>query len=145
MRRLAEEGLQVTLAVSLHAPSDELRRQLIPWAAGGTIDELISAASYFFERTGREVTLEYVLLGGVNDGPAHARQLANVAKRLRGNVNLIRYNPVTGLPFSRPTPEAGQTFLSILRRRGVNAHLRRSRGRDIDGACGQLRRREQSG
>ncbi|UCG15843.1 MAG: 23S rRNA (adenine(2503)-C(2))-methyltransferase RlmN [Phycisphaerales bacterium] len=145
MRRLADERLQVTLAVSLHAPSDELRRRLIPWAERITIDDLVSAGSYFFERTGREVTLEYVLLGGVNDGPIHARQLADVAKRLRSNVNLIRYNPVAGLPFSRPTSEGGRQFLSVLRKRGVNAHLRRSRGQDIDGACGQLRRREQSG
>jgi 23S rRNA (adenine2503-C2)-methyltransferase len=141
MRRLAGEGLQVTLALSLHAPTDELRRELIPWAERVTIAELVSACAYYFERTGREVTLEYVLLGGVNDQPEHARKLAELCRDMRANVNLIRYNPVVGVPYGRPTSEAAQTFLEILRERGVNTHLRRSRGLDIDSACGQLRRR----
>jgi len=141
MRRLAEETLQITLALSLHAPNDELRRQIVPWAATISIDELVDAAIYVFDRTGRELTLEYVLLGELNDRPEHARELAGVSKRMRSNVNLIRYNPVQGLPYRRPDAEASQRFLEILRERGVNAHLRRSRGLDIDGACGQLRRR----
>lgn len=142
MRRLAEEGLQITLALSLHAPNDALRREIIPWAGRSPIADLVAAAAYYFERTGREVTLEYVLLGGLNDAPHHARELARVSRQMRSNVNLIRYNPVPGLGFHRPTPEASQAFLAALRERGVNAHLRRSRGLDIEGACGQLRRRE---
>ena len=142
MRRLADEGLQITLALSLHAPDDELRRRLVPWARKITIDELVGAAAYYFEKTGREITIEYVLLAGVNDGPDPARRLADVSRRMRSNVNLIGYNPVEGLPYERPTNEASQRFLAVLRDGGVNAHLRRSRGQDIDGACGQLRRRE---
>jgi len=142
MRRLADERLQITLALSLHAPADELRRDLIPWAQNVSIAELVDAARYYFDRSGREVTLEYILLGGVNDQADHARALAAVAKRMRSNVNLILYNPVIDLPFERPTDDQAGRFLDLLRNRGVNTHLRRSRGLDIDAACGQLRRRE---
>jgi 23S rRNA (adenine2503-C2)-methyltransferase len=142
MRRLADEGLQITLALSLHAPTDELRRELIPWAERVSIGELIEAANYFFERTGREVTLEYILLGGVNDQAEHAAALASTARRMRSNVNLIAYNPVSGLPYGRPREADVRRFLSVLRERGINAHVRRSRGLDIDAACGQLRRRD---
>ncbi len=140
MRRLADEGLQITLALSLHAPTDELRQELIPWARRVTIESLIEAAGYYFDRTGREITLEYILLGGINDTPEHARQLAAVAKRIRGNVNLIAYNPVADLSYRRPADTAVSRFLELLTERGVNAHVRRSRGLDITAACGQLRR-----
>lgn len=140
--RLAEENLQITLAISLHAPNDELRRQIIPWAESISIDSLVKAANYYFERTGRETTLEYILLGGLNDQPHHAGELADVARRMRSNVNLIRYNPVEGLPYQRPASAAAAKFQSLLRDRGINCHIRRSRGLDIDGACGQLRRRQ---
>ncbi len=143
MRRLADEKLQITLALSLHAPTDELRARLIPWAAGVKIDDLVDACRYYFEKTGREVTLEYVLLAGINDQPAQANRLADLCKQMRANVNLIRYNPVEGLPYERPTSEHAQHFLDVLRARAVNAHARRSRGLDIEGACGQLRRRHQ--
>ncbi len=145
IRRLADEQMQITLALSLHAPTDELRSQIIPWADRANIAELIDACRYFFDRTGREVTLEYLLLGEVNDGSEHARRLARVAKQIRSNVNLIRYNPVAGLPYRQPSSATVQEFLDTLITRGVNAHVRRSRGSDIDAACGQLRRREQAG
>lgn len=141
MKRLAEEGLQITLAVSLHAPDDELRRQLIPWAERVAIDELIDAGRHYFDRTGREITLEYILLQGVNDGKAQAQALAKVTKRMRCNVNLISYNPVDGLPYKRTSDGAVSAFADTLRDHGVNVHVRRSRGLDIDAACGQLRRR----
>ena len=141
MRRLAREGLQVTLALSLHAPTDELRRELIPWADRVTIAQLVEAARDYFQQTGREVTLEYVLLGGVNDGLPHAQQLADVARRMRCNVHLIQHNPVAGLPYRRPGNEVAHAFLHCLGELGINAHLRRSRGLEVDGACGQLRRR----
>ncbi len=144
IERLAEESLQVTLAISLHAPTDELRKQIIPWAESITIDSLVQAAKTYFTKTGREVTLEYILLGGLNDGPQHARQLVTIARRMRGTVNLIRYNPVEGLPYQRPTSEAVTRFQAILRERGLNSHIRKSRGLDIEGACGQLRRRHQT-
>jgi len=142
MKKLADEGLQITLALSLHAPDDELRKQLIPWAERVSIDHLVEAGRYYFDRTGREVTLEYILLDGVNDGPAHARSLSRVAKKMRCNVNLIPYNPVSGLGYGRPADEAVQAFYQVLRQVGINTHVRRSRGLDVDAACGQLRRRE---
>ncbi|MEK6798143.1 MAG: 23S rRNA (adenine(2503)-C(2))-methyltransferase RlmN [Planctomycetota bacterium] len=142
MRRLAGEGLQITLALSLHAPNDELRRKLIPWAERVTLDELVDACRFYFDSTGREVTLEYILLREVNDSPDHAHELARVCKRMRSNVNLIAYNPVANLPYERPTEEAVTAFLEVLKSHAVNTHVRRSRGLDIDSACGQLRRRQ---
>ncbi len=140
IEKLAEElELPVTLALSLHAPNDDLRRELIPWAEFTTIDQLVGACSRWFEKTGREITLEYILLGGVNDRPEHAEELASVCARLRANVNLIRYNEVQGLPFARPESPDVHAFQAVLRQRGVNAHIRASRGRDIAAACGQLR------
>ncbi len=148
IERLAEElDLPVTLALSLHAPNDEVRRQLIPWAEYTTINDLLAACSRWFEKTGREITLEYILLRGVNDGPRDARQLADLARTLRANVNLIRYNEVKGIEFGRPRDEDVLEFQRILRDARVNTHIRASRGRDIAAACGQLRheKRENSG
>ena len=140
IERLAERfELPVTLALSLHAPDDDLRRSLIPWAEYTTIDELVGACAKWFERTGREITLEYILLGRVNDRAEHAEALARIARRIRANVNLIRYNEVEGLPFDRPADGDVRAFQRVLRDRGVNAHIRASRGRDIAAACGQLR------
>ncbi|MEO0586385.1 MAG: 23S rRNA (adenine(2503)-C(2))-methyltransferase RlmN [Planctomycetota bacterium] len=146
IRRLAEADLPpITLAISLHAPNDELRREIIPWADYVAIDQLVDAGRHYFDRTGREVTLEYILLGGVNDRPGEARQLADVAGQLRSNVNLIRYNEVAGLPYARPDGDAVHRFQRILRDRGVNVHVRASRGRDIAAACGQLRHEHRGG
>jgi 23S rRNA (adenine2503-C2)-methyltransferase len=139
IRRLAQIDLPITLAISLHAPNDAIRRQLIPWAQFVSIDQLVEAGRHYFDRTGREITLEYLLLGQVNDQPQHARELASVARRLRANVNLIRYNEVRGLPYQRPGSDDVHRFQQILRRAHVNTHIRASRGRDIAAACGQLR------
>ena len=139
IRRFVEFEIPVTLALSLHAPEDELRRELIPWAEYSTIEELLDAASEWFHATGREITLEYILLGGLNDRPGHARQLARLAMQMRANVNLIRYNEVEGMPHARPRDEDVRQFQRILRAEGVNSHIRASRGRDISAACGQLR------
>jgi 23S rRNA (adenine2503-C2)-methyltransferase len=141
MRELAREELPLNLAISLHAPTEALRRELIPWAEHFSLTEILDAARYYFEQTGREVTLEYILLHGVNDKPEQARQLAAICNTLRANVNLIRYNEVPGLPFERPKAQSVMRFQTILRDGGVNAHVRKSRGRDIDAACGQLRRK----
>ncbi|MEO1007434.1 MAG: 23S rRNA (adenine(2503)-C(2))-methyltransferase RlmN [Planctomycetota bacterium] len=142
-RLAAELDLPVTLALSLHAPTDELRRRLIPWAEYSTVRELLDACQRWFEKTGREITLEYILLRGVNDRPGHAEAVADLALSMRANVNLIRYNevPMDGgaTRFERPRGEDVRAFLEVLRRRGVNAHIRASRGRDIAAACGQLR------
>jgi 23S rRNA (adenine2503-C2)-methyltransferase len=139
IRRLATFELPVTLALSLHAPNDEIRRTLIPWAEYAAIDELLDACDEYFQATGREITLEYLLMREVNDRPEHARQLAGLAQRLRANVNLIRYNEVRGLPYDRPLTDDVLAFQTILREKRVSAHIRASRGRDIAAACGQLR------
>lgn len=139
IRRLADIDLPVTLALSLHAPNDALRRQLIPWAQYVTIEQLFDACDHYFKQTGREITLEYILLRDTNDRPEHAKELARSAKRLRANVNLIRYNEVAGLPFGRPETDDVLEFQRILKQAGVNTHIRASRGRDIAAACGQLR------
>ncbi len=144
IRRLAQEQLPVTLALSLHAPNDEIRRELIPWAEYATIDELLAACRVYFNATGREITFEYTLISGVNDQPEHAIQLARIVRSVRGNVNLIRYNEVDSLPYQRPEHEAVHTFQNILRERKVNVHIRASRGRDISAACGQLRHESKS-
>ena len=139
IRRLAREDLAITLAISLHAPNDALRKELMPAAAKYPLAEIVSAAEEFYASRKREVTLEYVLLGGVNDTNVCAEALALLAKRLRCNVNLVRYNPVEPSAFEPPTTVAVQAFARRLRRRGVNTHIRRSRGADADAACGQLR------
>ncbi len=138
IRRLAKEDLPITLAISLHAPNDALRRQLMP-AVHSSIDEIVAAAKDFFQARKREITLEYVLLGGVNDTNVCAEALADLAHRLRCNVNVICYNPVDSLPYERPTQVATQAFVTRLRKRGVNVHQRHSRGLDAAAACGQLR------
>lgn len=143
IKQLAREGLQVNLAISLHAPNDKLRRQLIPWAEKISLDELIEAGREYFDVTGREVTLEYILLREVNDKVYHAHELVKVCRKMRCNVNLIRYNPVESLDFERPSSFSVMRFQKELRERGVNAHVRKSRGLDIDAACGQLRRRDE--
>jgi len=143
IRQLASEDLPINLAISLHAPNEPLRKQLIPWARHFTLSEILAAAGEYFERTGREITLEYIMLAGINDRPEHARQLADICGTLRANVNLIHYNEVPGLPFKRPLARDVLLFQESLRSSGVNVHVRKSRGRDIDAACGQLRRREE--
>ncbi len=139
IRKFCAFEIPVTLALSLHAPNDAMRREIIPWAQFSTIDELLDACEEWFSRTGREITLEYIVLGSVNDRPEHAEELATHALRIRANVNLIRYNEVAGMPYRRPATDDVLRFQDILRGRGVNAHIRASRGRDIAAACGQLR------
>lgn len=140
IERLATElDLPITLALSLHAPNDDIRRELIPWAEYTSIDELLSACNRWFQKTGREITLEYTLLGGMNDQAHHAKELSGVARSLRANINLIRYNEVDGLPYKRPKDSDVTRFQTILRDAGLNCHIRASRGRDIAAACGQLR------
>ncbi len=140
IRTLADRGKQYHLAVSLHAPTDELRNKIVPTNPKVGLSDILSAADYFYETTGRQVTYEYVLLGGLNDGPAEARQLANLLHGRQAHVNLIPFNDVPGLPYHQPSMEVEQTFVEALRRAGVSVKVRRRRGADIDAACGQLRR-----
>ena len=140
IRRLADEHLPITLAISLHAPTDALRRRLMP-TPGDRIEDIVSAADYYYHSRKREVTLEYVLIAGVNDTSACADAVADLAHRIRCNVNLIPLNPTADCAYNRPTSAAVGRFADHLSRRGVNAHVRRSRGQGLDAACGQLRRR----
>lgn len=141
LQRLVDQHLPINLAISLHAPSDELRRTLIGPGAM-KIADLLAQARRHFDNTGREVTLEYVLLDSVNDRPEHARQLAQLARSIRCNVNLIRYNPTGALRFHRPEESAVIRFRDELARAGVNVQIRASRGAARDAACGQLRRQQ---
>jgi 23S rRNA (adenine2503-C2)-methyltransferase len=139
--KLAELDRHYHLAVSLHAPTEELRNRLVPVNQATGLEAVLAAADAYFQRTGRQVTYEYVLLAGINDHPAEAQVLARMLAARRAHVNLIPYNPVAGLPFSRPAPEAVARFAAILRARGVSVTVRKTKGRAIDAACGQLRRR----
>ncbi len=139
MRRFAEEGLQVGLAVSLHAANDELRTELVPINKRHPIDEVIAASRLYRENTGRRVSFEWAMIDGVNDRDTDARELATVAKAARAHVNLIPLNPTPGWPTVGTKPERIREFASQLERDGVNVTVRANRGTDIDAACGQLR------
>ena len=129
---------QYTLAFSLHAPNDEIRRRIVPLEAAMSVTEIRDAAHRYLRRTGREVTFEYVLLSGINDAPAQAHELAALLRGIRGSVNLIPYNPVPDLPYTRPTDADIDRFSDILRQSGVKVTERTRKGSDIDAACGQL-------
>lgn len=140
IRRFAEEGLPVTLALSLHAPNDEVRQKLMPIARSYPLSEVLDACREYFEKTGRRLTFEYSLVKGVNDNPKEARALAALLKGRHGHVNLIPVNPVKERDCARPDPKAIQEFRVILEKAGIAVTIRREMGRDIQGACGQLRR-----
>ncbi len=144
IKRLAEENLQITLALSLHAALDEKRKKLMPVAARYSIAQLMDACRYYFEKTGRRITFEYSLIGGVNDSDEDARLLAHLARPLRCHVNLIPVNPVKEREFERSDPGRIRAFQNQLEKYKINGTIRREMGRDIDGACGQLRRRVMS-
>ena len=142
--RLAEANIPVTLAVSLHAPFDELRHRLIPTSTKTSVRDIIDAAKAYFDKTGRRVTFEYVLLGGVNDGPEHARALAKLCRGWQCHVNVIPWNAVPdaqleGALFGAPTAEALREWKRILEDAGIPVTQRIQRGADVAAACGQLR------
>ncbi len=141
MRRLAGEKLQITLALSLHAATDEKRRELMPIADRYSIKELMDVCQYYFEQTGRRITFEYSLVGGVNDAKQDAQELIRLAKPINCHINLIPVNPIKERAFIQSDGERIQSFKNKLEKNGINVTIRREMGRDIDGACGQLRRR----
>ena len=141
MYKLADEGLQITLALSLHAPNDEKRRELMPIANKYEIHEVIEACRYYFEQTGRRVTFEYSLVGGVNDTDEDVRRLADLIHGMNCHVNLIPVNPIKERSYVQPDHEAILNFKNRLEKNAINVTIRREMGRDIDGACGQLRKR----
>lgn len=141
IRELADQPLQIRLAISLHGASDSVRSEIMPVNQKYPVAELMEACAYYSERKKQMITFEYILIEGVNDDPSEARLLAERARGLRAKINLIPYNTVEGLPWNRPSEPVQEEFLSILRGRGIAATIRREKGHDIDAACGQLRRR----
>jgi 23S rRNA (adenine2503-C2)-methyltransferase len=141
MRRLADEGLQITLALSLHGSTQEKRRALMPIANKYDIHEVIDACKYYFEKTGRRITFEYSLVGGVNDTDEDARNLCNLVEGLNCHINLIPVNPIKERDYVESEKKDIMKFKNKLERKHINVTIRREMGRDIDGACGQLRRR----
>ncbi|MFO0928898.1 MAG: 23S rRNA (adenine(2503)-C(2))-methyltransferase RlmN [Gemmataceae bacterium] len=140
MRQLADLGKAYHLAVSLHAPNDALRTQIVPINEKVGLTAILEAADYFQAKTGRQVTYEYVLLGGVNDRPEHAGQLARLLRGRQAHINLIPFNDVAGLSFRRLDEQALTDFVAILKQVRVSVKVRKRKGADIDAACGQLRR-----
>jgi 23S rRNA (adenine2503-C2)-methyltransferase len=138
IERLAGEGLQVGLAISLHAPDDTLRQQLVPTAGPHSVGDLVSAAQRYFRATGRRVTFEYALIAGVNDGPAQAEALARLLRGRPVHVNLIPINPTAG-GYRRPVRRDVVAFESVLRQAGIACTVRVEKGSEISAACGQLR------
>ena len=141
IRELAEKKLQITLALSLHAPNQEKRRELMPVANKYELSSVIDACKTYVELTGRRITFEYSLVAGANDSPEDAKELADLIKGINCHVNLIPVNPIKERTYKRPKGEAVQGFKNKLEKYGINVTIRREMGQDIDGACGQLRKK----
>lgn len=141
MYDLADEGLQITLAVSLHAPNDAIRNTIMPISKSNPMNKLMQACNYYTEKTKRRITFEYALIKGVNDSPENAKELASRLKGMICHVNLIPINDVKERNFVRGTNESIKKFEDILKSRGIETTVRRKLGSDIDAACGQLRKR----
>ncbi len=142
IRQLAKHQLQVTFAVSLHAPNQKLREKLIPSAKSYHIEGLLKDCREYVKITGRRVSFEYILLAGVNDLPEHAQQLAKHLRGFQSHVNLIPYNPIEEVDYQRPSPQRVKAFEKALKDQKIAVSIRYSRGLEADAACGQLRRRE---
>lgn len=141
IKMLAEEGLPITFALSLHASTDEERKKLMPVAERYTIKETLDACRYYFDKTGRRVTFEYSLVKGVNDSLDHAIRLAKLLKDMHGHVNLIPINAVEETEYEGSTSASAERFKNSLEKNHINVTIRRGMGSDIDAACGQLRRK----
>jgi 23S rRNA (adenine2503-C2)-methyltransferase len=141
IRQLADEGLTITFALSLHATTDEERKNLMPIANSYSLSETIDACRYYFEKTGRRVTFEYSMVKGVNDTPQHAERLAKLLKGMNCHVNLIPINSVSERDYVRSDESSIEKFKLLLAKKSINGTIRRSVGSDIDAACGQLRRK----
>lgn len=139
--RLADEGLAITLAISLHAPNDALRKTMMPIAGVYSIEQIMEACRVYYGKTGRRLTFEYSLVKGVNDKKAQAQELSKLLHGINCHVNLIPVNPIKERKFQQSERTNVQEFKKLLEKNGINATIRREMGRDIDGACGQLRKR----
>ena len=140
IRRLAEEKLQITLALSLHGSNQEKRRSLMPVANKYELHEVLEACDYYFEKTGRRITFEYSLVHGVNDTPEDAKELMGILKDRNCHLNLIPVNPIKERNYEKPDKKSAENFKNKLEKNGINVTIRREMGSDIDGACGQLRK-----
>ena len=140
IRELADQGLTITLALSLHAPNDEVRKSLMPIARTYALKDVLAACHYYFEKTGRRMTFEYSLVQGVNDNLDEARELAALIQDQHGHVNMIPVNPIKERSYVQSGRKAIEAFKGCLESKGINVTIRREMGRDIDGACGQLRK-----
>ena len=138
--KLCEMNTRYHLAVSLHAPNDELRTRIVPVNKNIGLAEILAAADRYFDVSGRRLTFEYVLLAGLNDQPQHAHQLVDLLAGRTALLNVIPYNPVAGLPYATPSGNAVNRFRDILVAGGINVKFRQRKGDDINAACGQLRR-----
>ncbi|MGB7343416.1 MAG: 23S rRNA (adenine(2503)-C(2))-methyltransferase RlmN [Pirellulaceae bacterium] len=138
--RLAQSGVPYNLAVSLHAPNNELRSELVPVNRSIGIDAVLDAADRYFDANGRRLTFEYVLLGGINDSAEQADELVHLLQHRNVMLNVIPYNPVEGLPYKTPSKQAITNFREVLERGSINVNFRQRKGSEIDAACGQLRR-----
>ena len=141
IKRLAEEGFQITLALSLHGSTQEKRKTLMPIANKYELSEVLDACDYYFEKTGRRISFEYSLVQGVNDRDEDARELIVILKPRNCHLNLIPVNPIKERDFQKPSRKSAEEFKNRIEKSGVNVTIRREMGSDIDGACGQLRRR----
>ena len=141
IRELADLQLQITLAISLHAPNDELRKTMMPIANKYSIEQIMEACRYYLKQTGRRISFEYSLVKGVNDTQECAEQLSGLLHGMNCHVNLIPVNPIKERDYRQSEKQAIAAFKNKLERNGINVTIRRERGSDIDGACGQLRRR----
>lgn len=139
IKQLAELKLQITLAISLHAPNDELRKTMMPIAYTYSIEQIMDACRYYLSQTARRISFEYSLVKGVNDSPECARQLIKLVHGMNCHINLIPVNPIKERDYEQSEKNSIHNFKEILEKSGVNVTIRREMGRDIDGACGQLR------
>jgi len=139
IKKLADEPMQIRLAISLHGGSDDVRSQIMPVNRKFNVQALMEACRYYTAHKKQRLTFEYILISGVNDSAEQGHLLAHLARPLEAKINLIPYNTVNGLTWTRPSRNQQEKFLSILRSHGVSATLRREKGHDIDAACGQLR------
>ena len=144
IEKYANEGIQINLAISLHAPNDEIRNKIMPISRKYPIDELMKAVKYYEQTAGRRVTFEYILLKGINDSIDNARELARLIKGTLAYVNLIPYNPVNEMKYQRSDEKSVHNFMDTLMKLGVNVTVRKEFGTDIDAACGQLRAKNES-
>lgn len=138
IKKLGDDQVRFNLALSLHAANDEKRDTIMPINEQNNIEVLVEALNYFYEKTGNKITFEYILLSGVNDSIQDAKEVVELCQRVPAKVNILEYNKVEGATFSRTDAQRRDAFVNFLEKKGVTASIRKSRGKDIDAACGQL-------